>query len=342
MRPIISKLEGELLMKHKKLVSLAIVFMFALSVFAVMTHLISATTGPILSIVPTGASGATSTTIISAQAVGASFSVDVRVDDYASVNIGGTNNGLSECSFTVTWDPTVLEYVSYTDGSWLPDQQNFGDLSGNVASGQLTIGQAAFDTSNSEVTADSATGSVTATITFQVLTTGSTALSLQPSGTGVPYLDAPETVGGLTSGHAVPDTNTVNAEYGTLPSPTPSPTPIPTASPIPSPTPNPTTSPTPSPTPIPTSSPTPTPSPGVDTVTFESSPEGAQIDFNGVTVTTPHTFDVQLDSLYYLNAVSPCTINGASDVFESWSTGIGQSGYQIFIFPSTTLTATYG
>ena len=156
-------------MKHKKIICLVLVCIFAISVFSVMTHFINAATDPILSIVPTGDPGATSITMLSTQATGTTFSVDVRVDDYASVNIGGTQNGLSECSYTVTWDPTVLEYVSYTDGSWLPDQQNFGDLSNKVTSGQLTIGQTAFNTGNQFATADSSSGSVTATITFQVL-----------------------------------------------------------------------------------------------------------------------------------------------------------------------------
>ena len=220
-----------------------------------MTHFINAATDPILSIVPTGDPGATSITMLSTQTVGTTFSVDVRIDDYSTVNIGGTNNGINGASYVVTWDPTVLAYQSYTDGAWLPSQSNTGDLSNKVANGQLTIGQIAFG-SSSFITADSASGSVSATIIFQVLSNSvGTTIGLEQQGANVPYLIAPETVGGLTSGHAVSDVTAVNAQYGTVASPTPSPTgtPIPTSSPTPTPTPTPTSS----PTPTPTSSPTP-------------------------------------------------------------------------------------
>ena len=90
---------------------------------------------------------------------------------------------------------------------YLPDQSNAGDLSGNTASGQLTIGQIAFNTGNAMATADNAAGSVSATIVFQVASAGTSAISLSPQ-TGVPYLVAPETVGGLTSGHAITGTFT--------------------------------------------------------------------------------------------------------------------------------------
>lgn len=245
-------------MKHKRFICLALVFIIAFSVFSVITHFISAASAPILSIVPTGHNGATSTTDIAAQTVGTTFSVDVRVDDYADVNIGGPNSGVSDCSYTVTWDPTVLEYTSYTDGSWLPTQSNIGDLTTQVTEGQLTIGQIAFDLSDASATADSSTGSVSATITFTVLSTGSSALTLQPSSAGVAYLEAPDTVGGVTSNYPVTGTTTVNAQYGPLTSPTPTPTtspgPSPTPTSPPSPSPTPTTSPSPSPTPTPSQS----------------------------------------------------------------------------------------
>ncbi len=200
-------------MKRKPLICLTLVFVIFFSAFLMTTHFIDASSAPILSIVPTGDSGATSTTNIPAQAVGTTFSVDVRVDDYASVNIGGTENGISGASYEVTWDPSVLEYVSYTDGSWLPDQTNAGDLTNKVSSGQLTIGQIAFNTANAMATADSASGSVSATIKLQVLTTGSTTIALMPQ-KGVSYLVAPETVGGLTSGQSVTGVLTANAQYG--------------------------------------------------------------------------------------------------------------------------------
>jgi hypothetical protein len=202
-------------MKHKSIICLCLAFLVVFSVFSVTTHFINAASAPILSIVPTGDSGAAagSTAIIPAQAVGSTFSVDVRVDNYASVNIGGTNNGVSGASYMVTWNSTVLKYVSYQDGSWLPDQSNTGDLTTNVTIGQLLIGQIAFNTANAMATADSASGSVSATIKFQVLSTGSTLIALEPQ-PGVAYLLAPETAAdGLTSGHAVSGTQTANAQF---------------------------------------------------------------------------------------------------------------------------------
>ena len=217
-------------MEHKKLICLALVFVFTFSVFAVI-HFTNAATGPIISIVPTGDPGANSTTIISTVAIGQTFSVDVRVDDYAGVNIGGTNNGVSEASYIITWNPAVLEYVSYSDGTWLPSQSNAGDLQNNVANGQITFGQIAFG-SSSFLTADSASGSVSATITFQVVSNSvGTTIGLEQQGANVPFLGAPETVGGLTSNHGVPNVTAVNAQYGTVSSPTPTPTSTPTPTP---------------------------------------------------------------------------------------------------------------
>ena len=197
--------------------------MFALSVFAVMTHLINAATtqnAPIISIVPTGDPGATSITILPTVAVGATFSVDVRIDDYSGVNIGGTNNGINGASYVVTWNIASLEFVSYTDVvTWLPSQFNV-DITADTANGELTIGQSAFG-SSAEDTADNSAGSVSATIEFQVVSnTVGTTIGLEQQGTNVPYLTAPETVGGLTSGHAVPDVTTENVQYGQVSTPT--------------------------------------------------------------------------------------------------------------------------
>ena len=97
-----------------------------------------------------------------------------------NLNIGGTNNGISGASYIVNWNPAVLTFESYTDGAYLPDQSNAGDLSGNTASGQLTIGQIAFNTGNAMATADNAAGSVSATIVFQVASAGTSAISLSP------------------------------------------------------------------------------------------------------------------------------------------------------------------
>ena len=105
--------------------------------------------------------------MFSTQTVGTTFSVDVRIDAYLTVNIGGTNNGINGASYVATWDQQFWRMDLYTYGAWLPSQSNTGDLSNKVANGQLTIGQIAFG-SSSFITADSASGSVSATIIFQV------------------------------------------------------------------------------------------------------------------------------------------------------------------------------
>ena len=118
-----------------------------------------------------------------------------------------------------------------SDGTWLPSQSNAGDLQNNVANGQITFGQIAFG-SSSFLTADSASGSVSATITFQVVSNSvGTTIGLEQQGANVPFLGAPETVGGLTSNHGVPNVTAVNAQYGTVSSPTPTPTSTPTPTP---------------------------------------------------------------------------------------------------------------
>jgi hypothetical protein len=231
--------------------------MIALSVFSVVTHFIDAQTNPIISIVPTGQSGATGTTVISTQGVGTTFSVDVRVDDYSTVNIGGSKNGVSSASYMITWDPTVLGFVSNNDPGWLPDEMDT-DIATGTANGQLIINQIAFDTATKQAVASNAAGSVSTTIEFTVLSSGSTAISIQPSSTGVPFLEAPTSTNVAASSGEVPGTITVAAQYGSSASPTPTPTPTititPTSSPTPTPTPTPTSTPTPSPSP--TSSPT--------------------------------------------------------------------------------------
>ncbi len=217
-------------MKRKNLVGLALVCIVVASVFALTTRFIDAQTAPVLSIVPTGASGASGTTIISSQAVGTTFSVDVRLDNYASVNVGGANNGVSEISYLVHWDPAVLTETNLVHNSWLPDQSKMGTLPVDNTNGYQTVGQICFG-SDSQETADSSTGSVSTTLTFKVLSAGTTALTLAPSDVGVPYLSAPSTVD--NKNHDVTGTITFDAQYGLSTSPTPitsippSPTPTP-------------------------------------------------------------------------------------------------------------------
>jgi hypothetical protein len=171
------------------------------SVFAVTSRFIDASTGPVLSVV---LSGTTKTYSIPTQSVGSTFKVDVRADDLSTVT-----PGVDSVSYTLTWDPTVLTYVSKTDNTWLPSQSNLGDLTYNIANGTVTIGQIAFDLANAS--ACTTTSSVTVTFTFQVASAGSCVLGLEPSASGVSYFKCPNGKGGSAS---VTEANTVNATYG--------------------------------------------------------------------------------------------------------------------------------
>jgi hypothetical protein len=201
--------------KAKHLIALALALfmvmpMLAINVRASGTYPGSGT-APYLDIVPTGGATSTSITNIPVQAVGTQFTVDVRVDNYADVNLGGSNNGVSGASYNVVWNPAVLEYVSNVDPGWLPKETDV-DTTTSVASGQMTVNQIAF-TSTKQSVATSATGSVSEQITFQVLSAGTTALQIQPSGTGVGYLSAPTTTAQAAPSGYVPGTLVYGALY---------------------------------------------------------------------------------------------------------------------------------
>ncbi len=199
-------------LKPKQIVALALALFMVVPTLLVAMPIVKATNPiPYLSIVPHGqTTGSQGTTNFAALTTGQTFSVDVRVDNYFGTNIGGANDGVSYVSYTVHWDPTVLKETTKSDISWLPDQSNMGDVAVDNTNGYQTIGQLCFG-SDSQEAADSSTGSVSATLTFQVLSTGSTGLTLQPSDVGVAYLRAPETVD--NANHDVIGTLTYNALY---------------------------------------------------------------------------------------------------------------------------------
>lgn len=188
-------------MKHKALITFTLVILVVLSVFSLAIGSIDASSAPVLSVV---LSGTTSTNIIPAQAVGTTFKVDVRVDNVASVSAGV--NGIS---YNLTWDPTVLECTAQKDNSWLPSQQAIGDIPANNSIGLVIIGQIAFNSKNAS--ASTIIPSVSATFTFQVLSSGSCAIGLGLSSIGVPFLYYPNGNGGSSP---VVGTTTVNATYG--------------------------------------------------------------------------------------------------------------------------------
>jgi hypothetical protein len=166
---------------------------------------------PVLSVV---LSGTTSTTLIPAQSIGSTFSVDVRVDNTSSVS-----PGINSYSYGLTWNPAVLNVTNVNDafsgsfmnsGANLGTVESLGDLPANNTKGLLIIGDIILNTSDP---AACATGSgVLTTVTFKVLATGQSSINLQPSDVGVAYLTYPDSQG---NSHDIVAT-TANAAYVSL------------------------------------------------------------------------------------------------------------------------------
>ncbi len=186
-------------MKRKSLMCLILIVIVVFSVFSMTTRFIDAVNNPVLSVV---LSGTTSTNSISS-AVGATFNVDVRVD-----NIGSVTPGVNCVSYGLTWNPAVLSCTAKSDNSWLPSQSSMGDLPLNSTSGMEIIGQIAFDISNPAACAT--TGGVSVNFTFQVVSAGTCTIGLQPSDVGVAYLTYPDSQG---NSHNVVGTTTLNATF---------------------------------------------------------------------------------------------------------------------------------
>ena len=247
-------------MKRKPLLGAVIICIIAISVFSITTSMINAdSTEPVISVV---LSGTTSTTQLPSVAVGSTFSVDIRID-----NTGSVTTGVNGYTFTVTWNPAILNCTDFTDpGPFLISGKGAsGSVTSiangpNNAAGTLTLNDIIINTVN--LTAAATGSGVLSTIVFIVDATGQSDISLSPSSAGQSYLVTPD---GQGDSNPV-DATAVNAVYGsasTTPIPTTSPTPTPTPTTSPTPTPTPTTSPMPTPTasPSPSSTPTPTPSP---------------------------------------------------------------------------------
>ena len=60
---------------------------------------------------------------------------------------------MNAASYSLTWDPTVLQCLEFADNNSLPSQQDFGDLAPDNTVGTATIGQIAFAVSNPEACA---------------------------------------------------------------------------------------------------------------------------------------------------------------------------------------------
>jgi len=180
---------------------MALVILVAMSAFYFMTNLTNAGNNPTISAV---LSGTTDVNIIPAQAIGTTFSVDIRVD-----NIAGVSPGVDAASYNVTWDPTVLSCTAQQDNKWLPDQFDT-DIPANNTIGLVGIGQVAFDTSNASVC--TTTSGVSTTLTFQVLSSGNCTIGIEQSSPIVPLLQSPN--GDVVAGAAVAGVVVQNATYG--------------------------------------------------------------------------------------------------------------------------------
>jgi hypothetical protein len=200
-------------LKVKLIPALALAFLMVVPMFLAIMPVVSASNNdtPVLSVV---LSGTRSTTLIPAQSVGSTFSVDVRVD-----NTSGVSPGINSYSYGLTWNPAVLNVTNVNDafnGSFLNSGANYGtveslgDLPANNTEGLLIIGDIILNTSDF---AACATGSgVLTTVTFEVKAAGESNIDLQPSDVGVAYLTYPDSQG---NSHDIVAT-TINAVYVSL------------------------------------------------------------------------------------------------------------------------------
>ena len=91
--------------KTKSVIALALALFMIVPMLCVALPSVQASGNPTLSVVK---SGTTNVTTIPAGIVGSTFSVDVRVD-----NIGDVSPGINGLSYSLSYDPTVLNLTSY-------------------------------------------------------------------------------------------------------------------------------------------------------------------------------------------------------------------------------------
>ncbi len=173
-----------------------LILILAVSFFSLsmsFTHAVSS--GPVLSVV---LSGTINDSTLPTVAVGSTFSVDVRID-----NTGSVNPGINSISFTLTWNPAVLQCINAADGTFLPNQSNSGDRSPDNNVGNVTYGLSVLDASNPMDCEPGGSTGVVATVTFQVLESAQSGLNIVPSSQNVVYLTYPN-----GSGNSLNVTNT--------------------------------------------------------------------------------------------------------------------------------------
>ena len=207
-------------MKHKTLFSIALILVIAISVFSVTIHFIDAQTTPILSVVLSGTTGSST---VPSQGEGTTFNVDVRVD-----GIQATTNGINGYTYKVSWDPTVLALENINDPAAFLGSSSYSkyvtSIDINNTNSYILVNDIILDTSKATAGVSASSG-VLSTLTFAVLSSGGSSITLAPSGSGVAYLSTPDNSGNSQDVQAT----AVSATYGSpVSTPTPTPTPTPT------------------------------------------------------------------------------------------------------------------
>jgi hypothetical protein len=199
------------LFKTKPIIALALTLFMVVSMLFVALPSVKASpnTTPVLSVVPDGAPGATGTTQIAGVAVGSTFTVDIRVDNIASIS-----EGINGLSYSLTYNPAVLSVTGYhTKQTSFWGSTAAGDLTAIVTQTPAgTFTESSVIVPSGLANESTTTPGVATTITFKALTTGESSLNFQPSDIGQPYLTYPDNEG---ASHAV-TANVEDAVYNQL------------------------------------------------------------------------------------------------------------------------------
>ncbi len=153
-------------------------------------------------------SGTTNVTQLPILQIGSTFSADVRVD-----NTGSNIQGVNSVSFTLTWNSTILKCINAADGNYLPSQSNANDIPPDNTIGTVTFGLITHDVNNPLACAANGSSGVVATVTFQVLSLGSTNLAIVLTNPNIAYLTY---LDGNGVSHEVTNTQIVDASYNQL------------------------------------------------------------------------------------------------------------------------------
>jgi len=195
--------------KTRSTIAIALAIFMVVQMLCVALPGVKAAGNPIISVVPTGAPGATGTTMIPGSAVGSTFVVDIRVD-----NIGSVSPGVNGLSYGLTYNGAVLNLTSFATkqvsfwGGAVGDVTSIpsgGKTSGTFSESAIIVPSGAPDESTN-------TAGVATKLTFKVLAAGSSNLNLQPSDVGIAYLTFPDSGGTSHDIVATPE----NAIYNLL------------------------------------------------------------------------------------------------------------------------------